>query len=231
MTIFKELINIWKSDDLLSQAWDESIEMLRFSEKIFDKSIEAIHSNKSKKEIKVLKQKDKLINDFQQSVRRKVLTHFSVKRNNENIASGLNLIDIVVDAERIGDYCKNISDLSLLLDSELNCEPISDQIQKIEESVSLRFDKTLEGIEKQDELLAKKLLETYKKIVTDISDNIVDGIISNKIQINNTSQSASLVLYARYLKRIGAHLKNITTTIVNPYDKVGYVVTSASFED
>ena len=41
MTIFKELINIWKSDDLLSQAWDESIEMLRFSEKIFDKSIEA----------------------------------------------------------------------------------------------------------------------------------------------------------------------------------------------
>ena len=39
MTIFKELINIWKSDDLLSQAWDESIEMLRFSEKIFDKSV------------------------------------------------------------------------------------------------------------------------------------------------------------------------------------------------
>ena len=147
------------------------------------------------------------------------------------MASGLNLIDIVVDAERIGDYCKNISDLSLLLDSELNCEPISDQIQKIEESVSLRFDKTLEAIEKQDELLAKKLLETYKKTVTDISDNIVDGIISNKIQINNPSQSASLVLYARYLKRIGAHLKNITTTIVNPYDKVGYVVTSTSFED
>ena len=113
----------------------------------------------------------------------------------------------------------------------MNCEPISDQIQKIEESVSLRFDKTLEAIEKQDELLAKKLLETYKKTVTDISDKIVDGIISNKIQINNTSQSASLVLYARYLKRIGAHLKNITTTIVNPYDKVGYVVTSTSFED
>ena len=46
MTIFKELINIWKSDDLLSQAWDESIEMLRFSEKIFDKSIEAIRHKK-----------------------------------------------------------------------------------------------------------------------------------------------------------------------------------------
>jgi hypothetical protein len=29
-------------------------------------------------------------------------------------------------------------------------------------------------------------------------------------------------LYARYLKRVGAHLKNITTTITNPYEHIGY---------
>jgi hypothetical protein len=29
-------------------------------------------------------------------------------------------------------------------------------------------------------------------------------------------------LYSRYLKRVGAHLKNITTTITNPYEHIGY---------
>ena len=47
-------------------------------------------------------------------------------------------------------------------------------------------------------------------------------IISGKIDGISASDSASIVLYARYLKRIGAHLKNITSTIVNPYDKIGY---------
>ena len=155
MTIIKDVVNLWKAEDLLSQAWNRSYEMMELSREIFNQAVIYLRNGENIETLKALKKRDREINAFQQEVRRKVLTHFSVKRNNENIASGLNLIDIVVDAERIGDYCKNISDLSLLLDSELNCEPISDQIQKIEESVSLRFDKTLEAIEKQDELLAK----------------------------------------------------------------------------
>jgi len=43
-----------------------------------------------------------------------------------------------------------------------------------------------------------------------------------KLEFGSISKSASISLYARYLKRIGAHLKNITTTIVNPFDSIGY---------
>ena len=32
----------------------------------------------------------------------------------------------------------------------------------------------------------------------------------------------AIALYARYLKRIGSHLKNITTTVINPIDSIGY---------
>ena len=59
-------------------------------------------------------------------------------------------------------------------------------------------------------------------MITKVSDDIVKNVASGKIQFKDSSQGASIVLYARYLKRIGAHLKNITSTIVNPYDRIGY---------
>jgi len=63
---------------------------------------------------------------------------------------------------------------------------------------------------------------TYKENLTSVSDDIVSGCISGKITLGDESKTVSLALYARYLKRIGAHLKNITTVLINPFDAVGY---------
>ena len=41
MSIFNDIIKIWKSDSLLSQAWDDSIAMLKLSHEIFLKSLES----------------------------------------------------------------------------------------------------------------------------------------------------------------------------------------------
>ena len=94
--------------------------------------------------------------------------------------------------------------------------------RQIEAEVESRFTKTIQAIQDQDEALADHLLNSYKKMVTKVSDKIVRNIASGKIALNDSAQGACIVLYARYLKRIGAHLKNITSTIVNPYDKIGY---------
>ena len=108
MSIFNDIIKIWKSDSLLSQAWDDSIAMLKLSHEIFLKSLESFNSPESLKEIKALKKEDRKINDYQMTVRRKVLTHFSIGASAREVTNGLVLVDMVVDIERIGDYCKNI---------------------------------------------------------------------------------------------------------------------------
>ena len=41
-------------------------------------------------------------------------------------------------------------------------------------------------------------------------------------EIGKENKTASVALYARYLKRIGAHLKNITSSVVNPFESIGY---------
>ena len=59
-------------------------------------------------------------------------------------------------------------------------------------------------------------------MVSSVSDKIVEGIVRGDVMLDSHSHSATLVLYSRYLKRIGAHLKNITSTVVNAYDRIGY---------
>ena len=222
MTIFKDILGIWKSDNLLAQAWDDSLKMLSISNDIFVQSIQYFNSGKNIDAVKALKKEDQTINDYYQLVRRKVLTHYSIDKPPVETSGGLTLVNMVVDIERIGDYCKNISDLTLMRDGPMDFGELSDDIKSIEQEVESRFTKTIQAIENQDEALAGDLLNSYKKMVTKVSDRIVKDIASGRIQFPDSSQGASIALYSRYLKRIGAHLKNITSTIVNPYDKIGY---------
>ncbi len=222
MTIFKDILGIWKSDNLLAQAWDDSLKMLSISNNIFVQSIQYFNSGKNIDAVKALKKEDQTINDYYQLVRRKVLTHYSIDKPPVETAGGLTLVNMVVDIERIGDYCKNISDLTLMRDGPMDFGELSDDIKSIEQEVESRFIKTIQAIENQDEALAENLLNNYKKMVTKVSDRIVKDIASGRILFPDSSQGASIALYSRYLKRIGAHLKNITSTIVNPYDKIGY---------
>ena len=222
MSIFKNIINAWKSDDLLSQAWEESLSMLILSQKIFVKSIKYLNSGVDIESVKDLKKRDVTINDYHKSVRRKLVTHFSMSENSKHIASGFILAEMTVDIERIGDYCKNISDITIARESKINFDPISKNIRNIEEEALKRFKETIDAIDNQDEKIASDIVKSYKPFVAKMSDDIVHDIISNTTKVSSESDAATIVLYARYLKRIGAHLKNITTTVINPYDKVGY---------
>ena len=222
MSLFNDIIKIWKSDSLLSQAWDDSISMLKLSHDIFIKSIDSFNSYDSVEEIKALKKEDRKINDYQMTVRRKVLTYFSLETSSREVPNGLILVDMVVDIERIGDYCKNISDLTLMQKASFDFGELKEEISAMEEEVRSRFSTTIQVIENQDEDLARTLNDKYKKTVSSASDKIVSSIVSGDVKLDSQSKSASLVLYARYLKRIGAHLKNITSTVVNAYDRIGY---------
>ncbi len=222
MTIFKDIIKLWKAEDLLSQSWEESFQMLDLSHEIFQQALTYLQKGENIETLKALKKRDKEINEFQRNVRRKVLTHYSVEQNTSNMADGLILINMVVDIERIGDYCKNILDLAINHDQSIVSVEISEDLHLIENEAKERFQKTLQAIQSQDEEIATSLMEGYKENMTGKSDEIVNNVLNNKTTYGSESRSTAIALYARYLKRIAAHLKNITTTLVNPFDSIGY---------
>ena len=222
MAIFDRVISLWKSEDLLSQAWEESFQMMVLSNEMFSAAIRYLRRGEKIKTLKNLKKRDREINEFQKSVRKKVVTHFSVSQKVEDFPSGLVLLNIVVDVERLGDYTKNILDLAIYYPDPLVSEDCLSSLKKIEDDIQSRFADTLVAIEKQDEKLAKKLLKSYRKSFSNISDKIVNNGISGKQEYKDQKEAAAVTLYARYLKRIGGHLKNITTTMLNPYEEIGY---------
>ena len=50
----------------------------------------------------------------------------------------------------------------------------------------------------------------------------MNDCISGQSSFGDEKKNAAVTLYARYLKRVGGHLKNITTTMLNPYEYIGY---------
>jgi phosphate transport system protein len=222
MAIFDRVISLWKSEDLLSQAWEDSFQMMVLSNEMFSAAIRYLRRGEKIKTLKNLKKRDREINEFQKSVRKKVVTHFSVSRKVEDFPSGLVLLNIVVDVERLGDYTKNILDLAIHYPDPLVSEDCLSSLKEIEDDIQSRFADTLVAIEKQDEKLAKKLLKSYRKSFSNISDKIVNNGIAGKQEYKDQKEAAAVTLYARYLKRVGGHLKNITTTMLNPYEEIGY---------
>jgi len=222
MSVFKDIVKLWNSDDLLSQAWDESYKMMVLSNEIFTQAIKYLREGENRDTIKALKKRDIEINTFQKDVRRKVVTHYAISQDIDDLPNGLVLLNMVVDVERVGDYTKNILDLALNHPNTIKSEDFSDELHHVEQEVVARFSKTLDAIHTQDVEVARSMMVSYKETLTGVSDDIVNGCISGKITLGNESKTVALALYARYLKRIGAHLKNITTILINPFEAVGY---------
>jgi len=222
MSIFREIVNLWKSEDLLSQAWDESYKMMMLSNEMFTQAIKYLREGENDETIRMLKKRDVEINTFQRDVRKKVVTHYAISQDIEDLPNGLVLLNMVVDVERVGDYTKNILDLALNHPNIIKSEEFSEDLYHVEQEVISRFSKTIEAIHTQDADVARSMMVSYKETLTSISDDIVNGCISGEITLGDESKTVSLALYARYLKRIGAHLKNITTVLINPFDAVGY---------
>ena len=186
MSIFKNIINAWKSDDLLSQAWEESLSMLMLSQKIFMKSINYLNSGVDIESVKDLKKRDITINDYHKSVRRKLVTHFSMGENSKHIASGFILAEMAVDIERIGDYCKNISDITIARESKINFDSVSIEIKDIEKEVLKRFKETIDAIDNQDEKIAYDIVKSY----IDKSE-LINGTVINNSEIEQITEFLS----------------------------------------
>ena len=222
MSVFKDLVTIWNSEDTLSRAWMSSNEMLHLSHEMFTDSVNALRSGEKNKVIKSIKLRDEEINQYHRDIRKKVVTYYSVSKDVTNINSGLVLINMVVDIERVGDYTKNILDLAKYYPKKLRSEKVSEDLRIIEQAVIERFQNTVKAVEEMDEIAAKELIKSYRSDLGKLSDNLVASSISGDLKIGEEHMASSMVLYARYLKRIGAHLKNITSVVINPFESFGY---------
>ena len=62
----------------------------------------------------------------------------------------------------------------------------------------------------------------YKQKISSQCDSITNEIIMGKINDLDIGTASTVGLYARYLKRIAAHSRNLISSVVNPFERIGY---------
>ena len=67
-------------------------------------------------------------------------------------------------------------------------------------------------------------IKTIGKSTNSKGKTNIPAVLTNTEKTKNIdpAQSATLALYARYLKRISAHSRNLISSIVNPFERIGY---------
>ncbi len=54
------------------------------------------------------------------------------------------------------------------------------------------------------------------------SDEILSALIGHGDQDLACTEAVTTALYVRFLKRVSAHLMNIASSVVNPFDRIGF---------
>jgi len=216
--MFRNLLSFWKGKDFLSHVFEEFKGMLDDTEIMFrsvcGRLLENIEEPGMKQKIYDI---DKKVNSLQKDIRKRVVEHLSLQPT-VDVAACLVLMSVVKDAERLGDYCKNLYEVTELLAKPVDRELFSKYFDGIEKDILTMFDLTEKAFIEADEEKAR-LTWDYKTRLTKDCNRIVTELAKCDLSVN---EAVCFVLVARYFKRLIAHLVNIATSVILPLSDLDY---------
>ena len=210
--MFEKFMKILKTESLLKKNLELLKQMFELDTELFNEAIGSLEK-KDESIRKKLSKRDHEVNLLERNVRKKVLEHLSIQPK-QDLTSALIMLNVGFNLERIGDYCKNIAELSGNFEEKALKSTEFKQLQRISSDINELMPLTRNAFYKADEELAGELVQKAKKIGKDC-----DYVIIDLLEGTGFSQKSaiSMSLLARYLKRISAHLKNISYGIVEPF--------------
>lgn len=216
--MFENLINFWKGHDFLTKIYKEFNDMLTDSKEMFEMVIEKLMQGKVDLSLKDrIYTMDKSVNELERNIRTHVIEHLTVQPSSD-VAFCLILMSVVKDAERLGDYSKNLFQVTEMLHKPLNKKLYNQHFDRMDKSILELFDKTKTAFIKSDEKKATELTDLERHIVR-TCDQIIINLSKSDL---TTNEAVCLTLIARYFKRIAAHLTNIGTSVILPINQLDF---------
>jgi len=221
--MFKQMF--FGKDYLLDKILAEIQKMLKETEKMFSFAVEVLleHHPKDvnlsgKPGLTDIYLEDQEVNRALIDIRKKLLEHLTLNPQSD-ITASLVLATVVVDIERIGDYTKNIIELAEIYPEKIEEDEWIAQIRELEKIILPLFARTRSAFEEGNVEMAKEVLETHHRVARQCDNLITELIKQNKLLAR---KAVLYVLMARYFKRVSAHLKNVASSVVNPFQRVSF---------
>jgi len=210
--MWKQLFGTGEPSTLVESAFKDVTLMLERSAEMLDLSLEALLDNKV---LTVdLDHMDDVVDEGERMVRRTVLQHLSVNPQQDLVAS-LILVSMVQDVERIGDFARGLSELIQQAGSPrsgIHAEGLRTLASRVRPMFEICTRAFIEGDSDQARVVIQNHLQLKKDCVE----------YTNQVAKSDLTADMAIVYAtaARILRRISAHLSNISSTVVQPYDRI-----------
>ena len=221
--MLKEIIRLFKKDNLYHEAHQDACKMLNKANKMFNNACARLRGREIPHPDTDIFCEERKMDKTERAVRKKVLIHLSASGTMDT-PGGITLIGIVIDIERVGDYTTNILELAQSVTQKLNAGPMEEELKDIENSIGNIFDVVNRAFVDSDGDAAESIVN---KKVTSRCEMLLRTLMTEDLGFGQQN-AVILALYVRYLKRVAAHLLNIATSLIQPFEKVRFMPKEAT---
>jgi phosphate transport system protein len=217
--MFRELIDAWRRKPILVQMCEGLVTMIRDDRWMFQSTTKLMLESDGHDEalIQRVYDRDIEINKAERQVRKQLVEHLAFLPGSE-VPTCLVLMSVVKDAERIGDYCKNILDIARLTGEPLGRDDCADEFRAIIRELDESFEPVAKSFEESDRELGHATVRKTRALAKR-AEMVIDRLLEEDPP---RRRAVAYALLARYLKRISAHLANIATSTVMPLHKLDF---------
>ena len=205
-------------DQPLEEIESLIVGMLNDSRHTFDLAINAVVGGTDAAAVgKEIRKSDRKVNKAEREVRRQIVVQISVRGERVDVPHVLAWMSIIKDAERIGDYAKNIWDLAAAGVDLSGAEDTATWLAY--------RDRTSHLIANCARIFSERDADAAHEILPGLDDALdeYDAIVENQFVSEGRPRDAvSRALLSRYLKRITAHAMNVLTSLVMPIERLDY---------
>jgi len=159
---------------------------------------------------------DRRINRAEQQIRRQIVIHASI-HGTTSFPSCLVLMSVVKDAERVGDYAKNIFELAEMIPRPPNGEH-RERLVKLKNQILELMSTCRGGVDSHDKPPAAPRIRQAHELQTLCEEQIARLVRAEK----PVDLSAAYALAYRFFKRVSAHTCNVASSVVEPLDKLDF---------
>lgn len=212
MSLLEKLFGSQSSSTLIESAFSDIENMLSHSKRMLEAALANLIDNEELTED--LDRLDDAVDRGEQMVRRAVLQHLTVDPKTDLVPS-LILVSIVQDCERIGDFARGLGEITALAKSRREGE-FRDRLQSCRQALLPLFEQTAAAFTGDELHKAQAVVEMTSEIKDSLTRTVEDVAASDLSADMAVVYSAS----ARILARVAAHLSNVCSTVVQPYDRM-----------
>ncbi|HSG46217.1 MAG TPA: PhoU domain-containing protein, partial [Longimicrobiales bacterium] len=220
--MLREFLSLFKSDDAIARMGAGFGDMLQLTrDLILLAGRHFFEERPSADERTDILRRDVRVNKLERKIRKQVIAHLTLSAQGRQAPYGLLLMSLVKDVERIGDYAKNISEIYDEGGGPLPPEgedANADELRELRRIVEAIFADVGGVFTSSDSDKATELIRVGKD-VGQRADRLVTRIAGGPYDAATT---VTLVLGARYYKRVCSHLMNILSGVVMPLHKLDY---------